>query len=254
MKILVIPDTHAEPGVSNDRFTWAGNLILDKQPDVVIHLGDFGSFQSLSHHEFGKKSSEGKRYQYDVAACIDAQERLFSPLNDYNRGRKRKYKPEFHITLGNHEGWVAREVETNAKLEFTLDVVKDTRMEEFGWNITPFRDVLTIDDIHFSHFFPNGNYDKPIGGEGMARTLVTKMKGSAIQGHSHLLQAHSDVTIKGNRIWGISAGCYFEHEMHYASRTTQSKWWRGLVILNTLGGGDLDMETISMETIKEQYR
>jgi hypothetical protein len=44
---LIIPDAHAHPDYSNDRFTWLGKLIGDVRPDVVINIGDWFDLPSL---------------------------------------------------------------------------------------------------------------------------------------------------------------------------------------------------------------
>ena len=38
---LVIGDSHAKPGINNDRYTWAGRLAVDLKPDVIIDIGDW---------------------------------------------------------------------------------------------------------------------------------------------------------------------------------------------------------------------
>ena len=60
--ILCVGDVHVEDEISNERATWLGNLIVDRKPTYVVQIGDLGSFRSMSHHEFHKKSSEGQRY------------------------------------------------------------------------------------------------------------------------------------------------------------------------------------------------
>ena len=37
---LILPDSHAHPDYSNDRYTWIGKLIMDIKPDVLINIGD----------------------------------------------------------------------------------------------------------------------------------------------------------------------------------------------------------------------
>jgi len=37
---LVIPDTQAKPGAPTKHLEWIGRYILDRRPDVVVHLGD----------------------------------------------------------------------------------------------------------------------------------------------------------------------------------------------------------------------
>lgn len=261
MKLLVVPDIHIEPEVSNERMKWLGRLIVDRKPDVAVQLGDLMSFQSLSHHEFGKKSSEGRRYLYDIEAGLEGQDLLFSEVDNYNRSKKKKdqVKTDFHITLGNHEGWVSKEIQNNAKMEFTMDAVEDLRLKEFGWKVTPFMSVLNIKGINFSHYFPSGNMDKAASGVNVGKTLVDNMGKSCIAGHSHLYREYNK-TILGpdggpQRIWGLTAGCYFEHEMFYCGKVTQSQWWRGVLMLTLIDeNGDFNIERIDMKTIKELYK
>ena len=69
MKILIIPDAHATPGVSNERFLWAGEYIIDKQPDVIVCLGDLFDLHSFNTYDLpGSKSLEGVRYKKDFDA------------------------------------------------------------------------------------------------------------------------------------------------------------------------------------------
>ena len=37
---LVIPDTQAKVGAPTKHLEWIGRYILDRRPDVVVHLGD----------------------------------------------------------------------------------------------------------------------------------------------------------------------------------------------------------------------
>ena len=46
-KIIVIGDTHDSPKIEQDRFVWIGKYIKETKPDYIIHIGDFGSFDSL---------------------------------------------------------------------------------------------------------------------------------------------------------------------------------------------------------------
>jgi predicted MPP superfamily phosphohydrolase len=253
-KILIIPDQHSKPGVSNERFKWLGNLIVARQPDVIVNLGDMFDFPSLSSYDKGKMSSENKRYKYDLEAGIQAQEFMFTPLDDYNRGRKKKYLPAKHITLGNHEARLMRAVQENAQLEFTMSE-SDLQLERFGWNVTPYKQSIEIFGIYFSHYFPSGVMDRPIGGENMGRTILKKTHRSAIQGHNHQLSLGVDTNLEGKKMWGISAGCFLaENQIEdYVSITIQRTWWKGIIILNNCQNGDFDLECIRLETLKKEY-
>jgi len=40
MKHFIIPDTQVKPDVPINHLEAAGNYIIEKQPDVIVHLGD----------------------------------------------------------------------------------------------------------------------------------------------------------------------------------------------------------------------
>ena len=67
-------------------YDWLGRAITDIQPDIVWESGDWWDLSSLCHWDAGTKSFEGRRYWADIAAGIDAMERVEAQLADYNRG------------------------------------------------------------------------------------------------------------------------------------------------------------------------
>ena len=129
---------------------------------------------SLSSYDVGKKSFEGRRYKDDVAAVFDGMERLFAPLLAYNarakKNKEKRYSPELHLTLGNHEHRIERAVENDAKLEGVLSVA-DLGYDIFGWTVHPFLDVVILDGIAYSHYFTSGVLGRPVPN---ARQLVMK--------------------------------------------------------------------------------
>lgn len=83
MNILVIGDPHATPHHNNSRFELLGKFIVDRQPEVIVNIGDMADMPSLCSYDKGLRSFEGRRYKHDVASVIDAQLKLFKPLVDY---------------------------------------------------------------------------------------------------------------------------------------------------------------------------
>ena len=79
--ILVIPDPHDEPTVSQERFEWLGNLIVAKQPDVIVCLGDLATMDSLSSYDKGTVHSEGRRYCDDLASFLSALDKIHKPMD-----------------------------------------------------------------------------------------------------------------------------------------------------------------------------
>lgn len=253
MKILVIPDAHATPGVSNDRFLYAGHFIVDKQPDVIVCLGDLFDMHSFnSYDKPGSKSLEGSRHKADFLAGIDAQEKLFFPLQQYNKNKRKKYKPELVFLMGNHEDRVLRHVEQHPQWEGSVGI-SDFALEDFGWHVYDFLDIVAVEGVNFSHYLTSGVMGTPISGDNTAKRIVSVLRGSGVVGHSHLLQVYTDTTRTGQRHWGLVAGCYFEHDIGYVDESTQHLYWRGLTMLHDVQNGDYDPMFVSLKYLKNKY-
>ena len=167
-KILVIPDAHARPGVDNRRFDALGNFIVDKRPDVVVSIGDWADMASLCSYDKGTRHAEGRRYTDDITSSIDALERTMSIVNKAHR-KTRKKKPDFHITIGNHENRIDRAQDLSPELYGKL-ALSDLQFEKYGWNVVPFLAPLVIEGICFQHYLPSGPMGRPTSGVNHARS------------------------------------------------------------------------------------
>lgn len=257
LNILVIPDAHAKPGVGNERFTWAGKFAADRQPDIIISIGDFADMPSLSSYDVGKKSFEGKRFSLDLKATHDALSKFQKPIDDLNDKLKSKkikqYHPDQYITLGNHENRVNRVIDNDPKLDGTISI-DDLGYQDFGWNVIPFLHPLDINGIVFQHYMVSGNMGRAISSVNIGRALLKKTHGSCFVGHSHLLDLAWEANSQGQLMMAGSVGCFFSHLEDYLPKQAQSNWWRGLVLLKGVHDGLVDdFETISMDTLKDLY-
>ncbi len=258
-KHLIIPDAHAHPDFGNERFTALGNLIVEEQPTAIVCIGDFADMPSLSSYDKGRLSYEQRRYQRDIDAAIDAQEKLFAPLNHYNVNRRKKskstYQPRRVMTFGNHEWRIPREVQIYPGLEGKLSL-DDLRYRDFGWETYPFLTPAVVDTISYSHYFVSGVAGRPISGESIGKTLCNKLHASAVQGHSHVYDHSERSIINGTKIFGLSCGCYVHPEyVEDWNRATVAMWWRGVVILDDLdGNGYYDgLRAITQRKILRDY-
>ena len=79
-KHLYIPDTQVSPGCPIDHFSWIGEYIVDKKPEVIVQGGDLADMPSLSTYDYGKKQHEGRRYLKDIESANLAVDmfRIFS--------------------------------------------------------------------------------------------------------------------------------------------------------------------------------
>lgn len=240
---LIIPDSHAHPDHSNERYSWLGNLIVDVKPDVVVDIGDWWDMPSLCSYDRGKRSFEGRRYHRDIAAGVEAQDRMFAPI------RKQKKKlPRFVRCLGNHEDRINRALDMDPILEGTIGL-SDLQSKEYGWEEHAFKDVVEIDGVSYSHFFASGVMGRPVVS---ARSLVQKKHQSCTQGHIHTFDYFVDSDVRGRTIHGLFAGVYQDYEADYAGQGN-ALWVPGVAIKRGVENGSYDLEWVSLKRIKEIY-
>lgn len=257
MKILVIGDAHCKTGVPNDRFKWLGQLVVGEKPDAVVDIGDWEDMPSLSSYDVGKKSFEGRTYVTDIECAHEARDFFAEPLRRFNDARKRskerQYRPSLYALGGNHfEGRVRRAIEIDRKLEGLISV-RDNGCEERGWNYVPFLEPLLLGGLTFQHYFTSGVMGRAIGGEHPADSIIKKTLTSGVQGHSHLLDIKCRTNSQGKKVWGIHAGCYFEHDEDYAGHANRM-WSRGILILDGVKDGEIEnFKWIDIKTIKDKY-
>ena len=249
---LVLPDSHSHPDYSNNRYDWIGKLIVDKQPDVIVQIGDFADMPSLSSYDMGKKSFEGRRYTKDIEASQQAMGRLLTPLAMYNArqytNRKKIYRPRQVLTLGNHEDRIDRAVNTDPKLEGLISI-KDLGYEGFGWEVVPFLDVIEIDGVCFSHYFVTGVSGRPVTS---ANTLITKKHVSCVMGHNQQDGIASQYTGANKRITGIFAGACYLHDEDYLG-PQGNVHWRGVWMLNDVNDGEFEPMQLSLKYLEKKY-
>lgn len=207
IKIACIPDTQVKPDQDLSYLRAIGNYIVEKQPDAVVHLGDFADMPSLSSYDKGRKSFEGRRYKHDIEAAKEGMRILLDPLYTYNdthtRNKKRKYQPYMLMLLGNHDGArITRAIEDDPKLDGTIGI-SDLGYESFGWEVSPFLKVEQVAGICFSHYFVSGVMGRPITS---AQALLTKKHVSCIAGHQQGKQIATATRGDGKRITGIITG------------------------------------------------
>jgi hypothetical protein len=251
MKHLVIPDPHAHPDYNNVRFTALGNMILDERPDVVICLGDMADMPSLCSYDKGTKGFEGRRYKKDVEAVLDAQEKLFAPLN-----KAKKKKPKFFMLEGNHEHRISRAISYDAAVLDGVISIDDLKFKRFGWNFVPYNGstpgIAVLDGIAYSHYFTSGIMGRPISGNHPASHLLNKQYMSCTQGHTHTLDYSIRTNARGEKIHGLVAGVYIDYFADFAG-DANNQWWSGVIVKRNVNNGSYDLETINMDTVLRTY-
>lgn len=251
MRICVIPDTQSKPGISSEYLETVGNYIVDKKPDVVVHLGDHWDMPSLSSYDIGKKSFEGRRYLDDIAAGNEAMVNLLSPLESYNerqrKNGKKQYNPRKVFLVGNHEQRIERAVNNDAKIEGVIGY-KDLDLS--SWEVHDFLNVVVVSGIAFSHYFITGVAGRPCS---TAAVQLNKKHMSCISGHQQGLQIATGYRGDGIRLTSIIAGSCYEHDEDYMG-PQGNKHWRGILMLNDVTiDGEFDLMPVSLRYLQERY-
>lgn len=252
-RIIVIPDTQIRPGDDYGFLHNIGRYIVDMQPDVVVHLGDFADMSSLSSHDkAGTKSMEGQRYLADIKAAKEAMATLMMPIEaEQSRRRKNKekqWKPELILTLGNHENRIDRAINNDPKLDGLISV-SDLEYEKYGWSVIPFLQPVIIEGIAFCHYFVSGVMGRPVT---TAQALVNKMHMSCIVGHKQGRMIAYGKRADGQNITAMIVGSCYEHDEHYLNAQSNNHW-RGLVVLNEVQDGEFDEVMVSLNYLNRKY-
>lgn len=248
LKILAIPDCQVKPGVDTTYLTAIGQYIVDKKPDVVVNIGDFFDFESLSSYDKGKLSFEGRRLEKDIEAGKKGMEKLLKPLRDY-QAVDPTYQPRMVFTLGNHEQRLMRVPSENSEFDgfigyHLLELEKD-------WEVYDYLKPVNIQGINFVHYLANPMSGKPYGGT--AQNQLKNVGASFFVGHKQTLEVAIQPVIDGTMRLGIIAGASYPFEEDYKGYTGNNHF-RGVVMLYNAKDGFADPSFVSTDFLIERLK
>lgn len=260
---LCIGDPHCiadDPDMG--RFKVLGDFIADTQPDNIVQIGDFLTYDSISAWNNAKRlSMEGQRLSKELESGADAYNLLMEgirKLNDRNRAnRKATYRPNMYWLLGNHEDRAERYVEQNPEMKGLVFFNRFFDPTEEGWEIVEYREHCEFNGVMFTHIPMSGN-NQPMSSKHLVKNVVSDYNCSIVFGHTHKLAFESDGMLSPDgvvRRTALNVGCYFDHMPDYASGSRGTRdWWPGVVLLHHLNySGDYDLETIHIDRLREMY-
>lgn len=252
-RILVIPDTQVKPGVPLDHLDWLGEYICDMRPDTIVHIGDHFDLPSLSSYDRGTAAIEGKRVVEDIESGITGLKKITDPIKNLNKSlakyKKKLYHPEKIFCKGNHEDRLRRYINHNPEL---IGFLGDDsfKLEENGWNVHEYLEVVNVDGILFSHYFANPMSGKPYTGR--AAGLLQRIGKSFVMGHRQELDFACRELVDGAKQIGIVAGAFYQHDEGYKGYQG-NKHWRGVVVLHEVADGWGDPMFVSLGFLKRKY-
>lgn len=246
---MVIPDTQCKPGQDFTFLKHIGEYIVDKQPDVIVHLGDHWDMPSLSSYDVGKKTFEGRRYKADIEAGNDAMAALLAPIEEYNKqqakNKKKQYAPRKVFTTGNHEQRIIRAVNDDPKLDGTIGF-QDLYLDD--WEVYPFLVPTSIDDISVCHYYTTGLMGRPCT---TASAQLAKKHMSCLSGHQQGLQIATGHRADGKRLTSVIAGSAYPTTEDYLG-PQGNKHWRGILVLHDVCEGEFDLMPVSLSYLEKR--
>jgi len=201
-KIVVITDTHAP--VHDERAVGAVcDYVSFYKPDMIIHAGDVGDFESVSHWMQDKRLSlEGKRLRIDIDAAL-------AMLNRF------KDVPEKVVCMGNHDQWCVDYVDKNPAVAGFVDIEKEYK--SVGWKVVPINKPYQIGKLLVFHgLFTCVHH---------ARATVHAFSKSCLYGHCHDRQEHSESFYDGEKS-AQSIGCLCDKNPDYL-KNRPNRWSHG---------------------------
>lgn len=254
MRIIVIPDTQVKADVPLTHLTALGNYILDKKPEVIVHIGDHFDMPSLGQHNSkGHIVYEGARMLSDLEAGWEGMEALLSPMNRYNdqqiKSKHRPYRPRKVFCYGNHE---ARRDRLIAQEPFLQGALPDYDLHrQFGWEEHDFLSPVRINGVNFCHYAQGGSMGRPIS---RAHLIATKKHESWIVGHQQTFDYYISPHVKtdGSRVQCIIAGAFYQHEEDYM-QYQGNQHWRGALMLTEVQNGSYDIVTLSIDYLLRNW-
>ncbi len=245
IRIAVIPDVQTKPGVPLSHLEWCGKYLARKKPDVIVQIGDFTDFPSLSFHDLpGSGKMEGKRYKKDIEASHRGMDILCNEIR-----KEAGYNPQMVMTLGNHEDRITRAVNRDPKLEGLMSLA-DLNYESYGWQVIPFLQPVTIQGVAFCHYFPSGVMGRPVCA---AKQILTKLHMSAFAGHQQGRDIAYAKRADGKDLTAIISGSFYQHAEDYMSPFTNNHW-RGMFMLHEVLDGSFDEMAVSIGYLNRRFK
>lgn len=168
VRVLLVPDCHIP---YHDPGAWALLMKAGQalRPDIVVCLGDFADFYSVSAHDKNPERA------HDLQAEVGTVKERLAELASLNPRRK-------VYLAGNHEDRLERYLMQRAPALFgSVRIPEVLGLYEDGWEFVPYRQSFRLGKLHLTH-------DIGQAGRNAHRVAADTFQGSAIIGHTHRLE------------------------------------------------------------------
>lgn len=245
IRVCVIGDLHVAPGQDLSRLKWIARHIGETQPDYIVQIGDWASFDSVSTHDpIGSiKSLKRPSLRQDIECLSDS-------LCLFDRELGPSTIPRL-ITLGNHETRVLRYEELRSELDGSVWTEVLQEFARHRWVTHDFGKVAFIGGVGFVHV-PLNVIGKP---HSSPNIMANNLTHDLIKGHSHRAQYLTYPKIgqdQGVTLIDVGTSLPHGHIESYA-KLSQTGWYWGIHDVIIRNGRIDDFARISMKTLEGRY-
>lgn len=251
VRVLVIPDRHNDPRHEHrlEVTTWLARMGSDMRAAWVIDLGDAITMDSCSRYD--RNDTLRGRMKPSIKADLDNHT---SSLQAFERGRAADWKPRKLKMRGNHEQRLFDFENQHPENEGTHTHRYCQDLLQFGWRERNFGEIAYVENVGFTHAPFNG-MGKAMGGKTATHRAGALLCESLVHGHTHSFEIHNAAKLgPTDRVTVIQAGCALpDGEVEHYATHNPTGWSYGALDLTLCDGQILDINWVSMRTIRARY-
>lgn len=223
-KLFILPDVHTP---YHDRQAWACALAALRgwRPHMVVQLGDFSSFDSVSSHP--QDPALVLPLDQEVAESNEALDELDAACRDAGVARGARWMLE-----GNHETRVSRYAQRLApQLRPFIDWRDMLHLDRRGWQTKSYKQSLRVGEMLLTH-------DVGRAGVNAARQSLLDVGDNVVFGHTHRVQVVYQGTTTGSRHVGATLGWLGDAEAidYRHADMVRRDWQHGFGVAHFVGG------------------
>lgn len=248
-KVLVIGDSHWQPGMDVEHMKWIGRFAAESRPDNVVHIGDALDLESCEMHSAAGSASQARRptFQDDIACGEDALSAYHSEIG--------VGEIPHDIVFGNHEYRAWRKEELAPELEGTLTTQVEQLFSRYRWRTTPYKHWIFMEGCGFVHT-PMSIMGKPIGGRYPENTIGNQAVHSIVFGHTHRYNHVTVPKIGVNNaitVTNVGSSMPYGYTADYTDGCTTGLTY-GVAMLRLRGGRVESANLVSMLELEERFK
>ena len=251
-KVFVIPDAHDSPDKPKERFYWIGCRIKEYNPDYIVCIGDWSSFDSLANFPQLKNWTVKGRQKPNITEDI-VSARI--ALKELYRGMGDDLKAIRHFCMGNHELRLYNYENEHPEVIGAFSQQFENLWREQGWGISQYGDFYFIKGVGFVHA-PLNEIGREYGGRlAESSTISNSALHDMVFGHSHRERSWRSGKIgRGNFVKIVNVGCCLPHgEIEQYAKMSTSGWSYGVSEFLLADSHIQGHNQISMIELKTRY-